>query len=90
MPSAPRHPEAEGRALVRLTESHTAGVSIDRRPLGLPEFSAPAADRPTAGDRRRPPQVDRALFLPPPSTELPVSPVRRQLAGGGLTFSDGD
>ncbi|WP_078661602.1 hypothetical protein [Streptomyces sp. NRRL B-24484] len=63
-------------------------MSDDRRPLGLPEFSAPATDRPEAADRRPLPPVDRALFLPPPGTEQPApAPVRRTLADGGLTFS---
>ncbi|MEV7180325.1 hypothetical protein [Kitasatospora sp. NPDC093679] len=60
----------------------------DRRPLGLPEFSAPATDRPDPAERRPLLPVDRDLFLPPPSTEQPApEPARRPLADGGLTFS---
>ncbi|MEW1914717.1 hypothetical protein AB0442_41170 [Kitasatospora sp. NPDC085895] len=60
----------------------------DRRPLGLPEFSAPATDRPTGTGRRPLPPVDRALFLPPLAAEPPApAPARRPLADGGLLFS---
>jgi hypothetical protein len=63
-------------------------VSDDRRPLGLPAFSAPAVDRPEAGARRPLPPVDRALFAPPPATgPTGPAPTRRPLAEGGLTFS---
>jgi hypothetical protein len=56
--------------------------------LGLPEFSAPATDRPVTADRRSLPPVDRALFLPPPAADEPdPASVRRPLAEGGLTFS---
>ncbi|MFC5646781.1 hypothetical protein [Kitasatospora cinereorecta] len=65
-------------------------MSDDRRPLGLPEFSEPATDRPTAGERRPAPPADGSLFLPPADAEPAVpAPVRRPLAGGGLTFSSG-
>ncbi|MEV6207308.1 hypothetical protein [Kitasatospora sp. NPDC051914] len=65
-------------------------MSDDRRQLGLPEFSAPATDRPAAAGRRTLPPVGRALFLPPPATEPPApAPARRPLADGGLTFSNG-
>ncbi|GJF33564.1 hypothetical protein KNE206_62640 [Kitasatospora sp. NE20-6] len=61
-------------------------MSADRRPLGLPDFSAPAVDAPVAGRRPLPP-VDRALFLPPP-VEEPVAerPARRPLTVGAMAF----
>ncbi|MCP2311748.1 MULTISPECIES: hypothetical protein [Kitasatospora] len=63
-------------------------MSDDRRPLGQPEFSEPATDLPTAGDRRPAPPMDRPLFLPPADGE-PVAPAmaRRPLSGGGPNFS---
>ncbi|MFC5645155.1 hypothetical protein [Kitasatospora cinereorecta] len=62
-------------------------MSRDRRPLGLPEFSEPATDRP-ATDRRPLPPIDRALFLPPPATEPPTpTTARRPLTAGALPFS---
>ncbi|MEV8099306.1 hypothetical protein [Kitasatospora sp. NPDC085879] len=65
-------------------------MSDDRRPLGLPEFSALTTDRPQAADRRPLAPVDRTLFLPPPNTDQPdPTPARRPLADGGLTFSGG-
>lgn len=65
-----------------------AGMNGDRRPLGLPEVSTPATDRPAATERRALPPVDRALYLPPPATEPPSpAPARRPLADGGVVFS---
>ncbi|MEV7181910.1 hypothetical protein [Kitasatospora sp. NPDC093679] len=62
----------------------------DRRPPGLPEFSAPVTDRPTDTGRVLLPPVDRALFLPPPAAEPPApAAARRPLVGGGLVFSSG-
>lgn len=65
------------------------GMTDHRRSLGLPESSGSAADRPvTPAARRALPPVDRALFLPPPTSEPPApAPARRVLAGGGLEFS---
>ncbi|QMU77182.1 hypothetical protein GXW83_17185 [Streptacidiphilus sp. PB12-B1b] len=61
----------------------------DRRPLGLPSFSEPAAPV-AATDRPLVPPVDRALFqAPPPDPSDRPAPARRALAAGGLTFSDG-
>ncbi|MEV8097107.1 hypothetical protein [Kitasatospora sp. NPDC085879] len=62
-------------------------MNDDRRPLGLPVFSAPDTDAPVAPDRRPLPAVDRALFLPPPGQEPEPAPERRPLSAGGLTFS---
>ncbi|WP_354644567.1 hypothetical protein [Kitasatospora camelliae] len=63
-------------------------MNEDRRPLGLPAFSASSVDRPITPGRRPVPTVDRALFLPPPSEEPSApAPARRPLSGGGLTFS---
>ncbi|MEV6205679.1 hypothetical protein [Kitasatospora sp. NPDC051914] len=63
-------------------------MNDDRRPLGMPVFSASATDAVDAPDRRPLPPIDRALFLPPPASEPTVpAPGRRPLADGGLTFS---
>jgi hypothetical protein len=57
----------------------------------MPAFSAPAVDRPESGGRRPLPPVDRALFMPPPSTgPTDLAPARRPLADGGLVFSSSD
>ncbi|MFJ1708508.1 hypothetical protein [Kitasatospora sp. NPDC088346] len=62
----------------------------DRRPLGLPVFSADASDRPAVPGPRPLPLLDRALFLPPPSDEPQSSaPARRPLADRGPLFSGG-
>ncbi|MCU7820714.1 hypothetical protein [Kitasatospora sp. DSM 101779] len=63
-------------------------MTDDRRPLGLPVFSAPHTDAPAVPDRRPLPPIDRALFLPPPGQEAPAAADRRPLATGGLTFSE--
>jgi hypothetical protein len=66
---------------------------IDRRPLGLPEFSSPQAEddeRPAA--RRRLPVERGAQFLAPPASETDASVPcsRRTLGDGGLSFSAPD
>ncbi|GAB2702294.1 hypothetical protein [Kitasatospora kifunensis] len=47
-------------------------MTADRRPVGLPSFSAPAADAPAQTEPRRLPPVERAVFLSAP--ELPEVP----------------
>ncbi len=61
----------------------------NRRPLGLPLFTSPAATEDTEAPVARRLPVERgAQFLPPPGPETngPANPGRRLLAAGGLTF----
>ncbi|MED7947719.1 MULTISPECIES: hypothetical protein [unclassified Streptomyces] len=67
-------------------------MNPDRRSLGLPAFSEPAADAPVPaqpGGRRLLPVEQGADFRQPPGEAVPApAPARRSLAAGGLTFSD--
>lgn len=64
----------------------------DRRPLGLPVFTSPAAteDAEPPAAQHGPPVEQGAQFLPPPGppADQPPRPGRRSLAAWGLTFSD--
>ena len=66
----------------------------DRRSLSLPAFSESATDAPVPaqpGGRRLLPVEQGADFRQPPGETTPApAPVRRQLAAGGLIFSDPD
>ncbi|WP_407914033.1 hypothetical protein [Kitasatospora sp. NE20-6] len=69
-------------------------MTLDRRSLGLPVFSEPAAELPLpaqSGGRRPLPVEQGAAFREPPGEDVAVPvPVRRPLAVDGLTFSDPD
>ncbi|GJF30511.1 hypothetical protein KNE206_32110 [Kitasatospora sp. NE20-6] len=72
----------------------TGIMTLDRRSLGLPVFSEPAAELPLpaqSGGRRPLPVEQGAAFREPPGEDVAVPvPVRRPLAVDGLTFSDPD
>ncbi|MFI6444221.1 hypothetical protein [Kitasatospora sp. NPDC050543] len=70
-------------------------MTPDRRSPVLPSFSEPATDAPVPapGGGRRPLPVEQgADFRQPPGEDVPAprSTVRREVAAGGLTFSDPD
>ncbi|MEV7930652.1 MULTISPECIES: hypothetical protein [unclassified Kitasatospora] len=68
-------------------------MTANRRSLGLPAFSEPAADAPApaqSGGRQLLPVEQGADFRQPPGETAPApAPARRPLAAG-LTFSDPD
>ncbi|WP_329611773.1 hypothetical protein [Kitasatospora herbaricolor] len=69
-------------------------MTPDRRSLGLPAFSEPAADIPLParpGGRRPLPVEQGADFRQPPGeTVTEPAPARRPFTADGLTFSDPD
>ncbi|GGV27237.1 hypothetical protein GCM10010495_49170 [Kitasatospora herbaricolor] len=69
-------------------------MTPDRRSLGLPAFSEPAADLPVLARSggSGPPTVEQGADFrqPPGETVTEPVPVRRPLAAEGLTFSHPD
>ncbi|GGV24050.1 hypothetical protein GCM10010495_44680 [Kitasatospora herbaricolor] len=69
-------------------------MTPDRRSLGLPAFSEPAADIPVPARSGgpRPPSVEQGADFrqPPGETVTEPAPARRPAAAEGLTFSHPD